>query len=142
MLQTIADQQPIDLQGYVVAPDLVKNLLRERHGRGLVFHNQKRFAAIAENHAVASTFQLAHLDGYLVAYPSGRIMQVFDKEMHKMLPYPLFGSEFHPAPTLCIPNFLQGGLGVQSGAHFIGWQIQSIHSKACLLIGCKDTNKI
>jgi hypothetical protein len=90
------------------------------NGRGLVFHDHQRLSIVPEDHAIATTLELADLDGYLIANPSSRIVEVVNQEMHKMLAYPLFGSEFHPATTLCIPNLLLGIGRILSEADSIG----------------------
>ena len=93
MGDAIGDNQIIDLENYVVAGDLIENLLRNIYIGGLVldYHAGRKRRGI--KHGVATARCGVELYADFVGKKSGRIAAVSDEVVDKMLAYPFFGSK-------------------------------------------------
>ena len=111
VLNTVANYQIINVEQRVVDGYLVEYVGCDGNARSLVFHNHSGAHVAAEEHGVGSQMLFADGQLHLVGKQWGRVAQVVDQVVDKMLPHPLFGSECNIAPPKNVEtdNFMSKG---------------------------------
>ena len=104
VLNTVANYQIINVEQRVVDGYLVEYVGCDGNARSLVFHNHPGAHVAAEEHGVGSQMLFADGQLHLVGKQWGRVAQVVDQVVDKMLPHPLFGSECNIAPPKNVEN--------------------------------------
>ena len=99
VVETVADDEPFHAQHRVVAPHLIKYLLRQRHHRRLILDNHARLTVEAVEHRVAAPRHPVDGQRHLVAQQARWIALVLNQECREMLAHPLLRRQPHmPTP--------------------------------------------
>lgn len=93
MVESVADYEIIDTEDDVVAEDLTENFACNGNIGCLVldYHTGRKRGVVKNGVATSGTSVEGY--AYLIGQKSGRITEMTDEVMDKMLAYPFFGSE-------------------------------------------------
>lgn len=80
-LTSVAEHEQRHLQFAVVDSGLVKDLLREVHGRGFELNEHERLHLVVINDGIATFLHARHLNGHFHGYETVRIAELIYQEL-------------------------------------------------------------
>lgn len=94
VLATVGHHEIVGAQHAIVAVDLLKDTLCERHVGGFVLHDEPGTAAASvKKHRVAAPLHTIDVELYLVLEQWGGVVEAPDEVAYEMLAHPLLGCQ-------------------------------------------------